>query len=236
MSQLPPVPTRVAWLKSVARRLGEIAIVTIGILIAFALDAWWDNRATAAQEQVHLRALASDLQQNVTALKSHIEVENAIIESCRQLLEIARADGEPPPLGDHINQVFSSGRYDPVMGAYEALVNSGGLTLIRDEQLRAALAEFAARTRGQYEESWTDQHYFAFARDFAGRIAMLHLQRTGAEAAQREYQAMLAEPKFLEHLALRYYSERDIGQKYSDLLRQAEALLVQLQAQIPASD
>jgi len=221
----------------VARRLGEIAIVTAGILIAFALDAWWGNRATAEQEQIHLRALVSDLQRNVTELKSLIEMEEAIVSNSRELLRLARTErtSASPALQPLVDQVFNSRRYEPVMGAYEALVNSGGLTLIRDESLRAALAEFAARVRGQYAESWSDEHYFAFAREFGGRIVLLHTQQTDSAVAEREVEQMLQNPEFLEHLAMRYVSERDIARKYAALLEQAEALLVQLRAQIAAA-
>jgi hypothetical protein len=234
----PPVPPSAPslaarWWTRVARRLGEIAIVTIGILLAFALDAWWDNHTLAAQEQVHLRALASDLQRNVTALKTQIDLEERIIASSEKLLKLSQGSGnEGAPLAELVNQVFNSGRYEPVMGAYEALVNSGGLTMIRDEDLRAALAEFAARASGKYAESWSDQQYFSFAREYAGRISLLYLRDPSAQTHEREFKAMLAEPKFLENLALRYYSERDMSQKYLGLKQEAEALLVKLRAEI----
>jgi hypothetical protein len=232
-----PAPDRPSlarrWWAVVARRVGEVAIVTLGILIAFALDAWWDNHNVAEQEQVHLRALASDLERNVAALGKQITMEESIVASSEKLVKMAREGTQDGTLAvDLVNRVFNSGRYEPVMGAYEALVNSGGLTLIHDEDLRAALAGFAASVRGQYAESWTDQHYFAFAREYAGRISLLHLQKADDATKQREILALLAERKFIEHLSLRYFSERDISQKYRDLLNQAEALLARIRAEI----
>lgn len=221
------------WM-AVARPLGEIAIVTVGILVAFALEAWWDGREKAAQEQVHLRALASDLQQNIAALKTLIEKEESVMSGSQELLKRARAQqsGNTASLEELVNQVFNSVRIEPVMGAYEALVNSGGLTLIRDETLRAALAEFAARVGGQYAESWSDEHYFAFAREFAGRVVLLQSQNPAADARERAYEEMLRDRRFQEQLALRYYSERDVANKYRGLLQQAEAVLAQVRAQV----
>ena len=136
----------------IARRLGEIAIVTIGILLAFALDAWWDGRNLAEREQVHLRALASDLERNVTALTGQVEHEERVISSCEQLLKLSQGSGrEGAPLTDLVNQVFNSNRYEPVMGAYEALVDwphakrSGPLYREAVETVSAALS--GTRTR-----------------------------------------------------------------------------------------
>jgi hypothetical protein len=228
----PPVARR-RW-KGVARALGEIAIVTAGILIAFALDAWWDNRATAEREQIHLRALASDFQQNVELLRVLIRTEDDVISGSRALLELAEAKEavEKKALVELMRRVFNSSRYDPVMGAYEALVNSGGLMLIRDEPLRAALAEFAARVDGKYAEVWSNEHYFAFAREFGASFTLYSWNVERGEADERMLEEMLRNPRFHQHLAMRYYSERDLAREYRELLQQAEGVLTQLQAQL----
>lgn len=215
------------------RALGEIGIVTIGILIAFALDAWWDNRAESRQEQIHLRALASDFQQNVDSLKKLVELERSISVSSHELL--LRAQGREPsssePLRNLFGNVFNSARYEPVMGAYEALVNSAGLTLIQNDSLRAALAQFAARVNDQYPERWSNELYFAFARDFGGRLVLVLENENDAER-ERELQALLQDPRFQAHLAMRYTGERDVGGRYQELLKQAEALVTQVREQI----
>ena len=228
-----PAPARRMRLGLLMRAFGEIGIVTVGILIAFALDAWWDGRPMIRQEQIHLRALASDFQQNVDSLKKLIEVEQRIASSSHELLRRAQASGPgaPEPLSTLISNVFNSARYEPVMGAYEALVNSAGLTLIHDDSLRAALAQFAAKVDDQYAESWSNEHYFAFAREFGGRIVLAFHNDNEAER-EREFQELLHDPGFQGHLALRYYGERDLAREYGDLLQQAEAVLAQVREQI----
>ncbi|MGH8203119.1 MAG: hypothetical protein ACREST_00830, partial [Steroidobacteraceae bacterium] len=185
-------------------------------------------------EQVHLRALASDLQQNIGSLQTLIGKEKTVMSSSQELLKraLAQPSVSTASLEELFSEVFNSVRFEPVMGAYEALVNSGGLTLIRDESLRAALAEFAAKVGGQYAESWSEEHYFAFAREFAGRVTVLHSQNPAADAREHAYEEMLRDRRFQEHLALRYYSERDVANKYRGLLQQAEAVLAQVRAQV----
>jgi len=216
------------------RALGEIGIVTIGILIAFALDAWWDDRSMARREQVHLRALASDFQQNVTEIKRLIELEQTIVASSQELLLRARkgATDSQDPLSKLVADIFSSARFEPVMGAYEALVNSAGLTLIQDDALRGALAQFAAKVEDKYFESWSTEQYLAFAREFGGRI-VLGFHETQTEAGrEQEFREMLQDPRFQQHLALRYTGERDVERNYHELLQQAEAVLAQVRQQI----
>jgi hypothetical protein len=228
-----PRIARRRW-RAFAAALGEIAIVTIGILLAFSLEAWWDNRATAEREQAHLRALESDLLKNIAALKEQIEGEESVMSSSTALLARIREprSGGKASLEELFNQVFSSGRFEPVLGAYEALVNSGGLTLIRDEALRASLAEYVANLRGRYTESWSDEHYFAFAREYAGRLMLLQTQKASAADRKRAYEAMLGDARFQEQLATRYYSERDMANKYRGLLREAEQLLARLRSEM----
>jgi hypothetical protein len=218
----------------VMRALREIGIVTVGILIAFALDAWWDGRSMAKQEQIHLRALASDFEQNAAMLKRLIELEESIASSSHELLLRAqgRAASSSESVSALVDKVFNSARYEPVMGAYEALVNSAGLTLIQDDSLRASLAQFAARARDPYAENWSNEHYFAFAREFGGLIVFgFHEGKTGADR-DSEIQELLRDPAFQRHLAFRYYSERDMVREYSELQRQAEAVLAQVRTQI----
>lgn len=221
--------------RSLGRTLREVAIVTAGILIAFALDAWWDNRVTAEREQIHLRALVSDFEHNVGALQAIVSKEEDVMANTEALLKLARTSSQDAPasLVELMNGVFNSGRYEPVMGAYEALLNSGGLMLIRDESLRAALAEFAASVRNEYSDRWSQEHYFAFAREF-GAAYTLHTweRQNGGVAEEGLPEAMISNPRFREHLAMRYYSERDMANRYRTLLQQAESVLSQLREQI----
>ena len=211
--------------RKAARLLGEIAVVVLGILIAFGLEAAWERSGERASEQAHLRALASDFEQNVERLRRHIEQEERISSRSKALLELSRnpADAPTDSVFKLLGGVFNSGRYEPVTGAYEALVNSAGLTAIHDDSLRAALAGFNAQLTGRYHERFSDELYFSFVREFAGELRFFTdaLSDTRDSAA---YVSLLANPKFREYLALRHLSERDVARRYRDLLHQAEAI------------
>src|SRR5262252_331642 len=84
---------------SLRHALREIAIVTIGILIAFALNAWWENHKERRQEQQNLRALAGDFERNTAQLDELSKAEDNIATSSLELLKIARS-GEDKPVSE----------------------------------------------------------------------------------------------------------------------------------------
>jgi hypothetical protein len=211
----------------------EMLVVVGSILIAFALDAWWDRRAETRTEEAHLRALESDFEQNVARLQALVEGESAIADASRRLLLVAIAPRVPAledSLSNLLGRVFNSMRFDPVMGAYEAVVSSGGLAQVRDDSLRLALASFASVLQGRYYERYSDQLYFDFIRSFTGRLGMdmavVATDSSGpAQAAVVARSDLLRDPMFREHLALRHLAERDVGRMYRALLEKAEQVL-----------
>lgn len=136
------------------------------------------------------------------------------------------------PVRNLLGQVFNSGRFDPVMGAYEAVVNSGGLAQIQNDDLRLALAEFASLQDGGYDERFSDQLYFDFIRAFEGRLgfsaavlASDSVATADAAAVSRFQPDLLEDPSFREHLALRYLAESGVAASYRHLLETAQRVL-----------
>ncbi|MGH7469812.1 MAG: hypothetical protein ACRENP_17830 [Longimicrobiales bacterium] len=99
------------------------------ILLAFALDAWWDQRAEARTVTAHLHALRSDFQQNVTRLQSFIssvaQRAGADVRFNRQLL----AD---PKFREHVALRYFAER--DVANAYRGLLEKAERVLHLTEQ------------------------------------------------------------------------------------------------------
>lgn len=110
-------------------------------------------------------------------------------------------------------QVFSSVRFEPVMGAYDALLNSAGLTLIRDDELRSSLAAFAARMNGRYSERFSDELYFSLIRDFAGKLGIGD-EVLSDRKPSTSFSSLLADAKFQEYLAPRHLAENEVAGQY----------------------
>ncbi len=153
--------------------LVEVAIVVAGVLVAFALNSWWQGRIASEREQAHLRALHADFRENVRRLEAYVDQEQRTMEASRALLALLKEGEAPPPDTTRrlLGQVFDSGRFQPVMGAYEALLGSGGLSLISDGSLRTALAAFASMSENRYHTWLANEYYVSFNRSV---IAELH--------------------------------------------------------------
>ena len=211
----------------------EVAILVAGILIAFALDAWWEQRSTAERERAHLRALTSDFQQNAERLERMIELQDRIAESSRELLVLApRSEAVPvDSIQRLLGLVYTSNRFEPVMGAYEGLENSAEVALLRDDSLRASLAAFAAQLDLRHSERLSDEIFLDLIREFAGELPLLAPFVLGEEHPVRLHQAsreLLPTPKFQEYLALRHIAAHDVANDYRRLAGQTRTILARL--------
>jgi hypothetical protein len=216
--------------------LAETAVVVAGILIAFTLNSWWQGRSAAVREQAHLHALRSDFEENVTRLEGLTDFQERVSGASGELLLVARGhrSAAPDSVDRLLGQVFSSNRFDAVMGAYEDLVNSGGLAQIRDDTLRSALAGFASMLDSRYAEQFSTALYLDFTRAFVGELGWadavlrfeLAVDSPDIEDGARNWnQELLQDSVFQEHLALRFLSERDLAWAYRSLETQARQVL-----------
>jgi hypothetical protein len=125
------------------------AIVIVGsILLAFAIDAWWDERQSEAREQDLLFRLE-------TGFINHIsQADSAIVLASRSLQGITTFIAKTP---EELEQVPSSDAYPilrglwAVQGLQQGLLDSrsilstldaGRLSLMTDQDLLAALTEW----------------------------------------------------------------------------------------------
>ncbi len=157
--------------------IGEILLVVIGILIALQIDNWNENHNRRKEEIGYLTALRKDFE---TAERSFRMVMSGVqeqLEHNEQLLIILSGPAGSIP-NDSITGMLRKSFIDfPFFGAhqvtaYEDLVNSGKLAILRNEQLRRALSEFEAASvmakgfADQAAAQWARQVTEFFVRNF----------------------------------------------------------------------
>jgi hypothetical protein len=126
----------------------DLLIVFVGIFAAFQVDRWYEGRQGQSRERAHLQSLAADFEASRIALESNIGLHRGSINASVLLAEDVTGTSE---LGNDdfyelMRNVQYMGSWVPQRRAYDALVDSGEITLITDEELKSDLAEYFSRS------------------------------------------------------------------------------------------
>lgn len=129
-----------------SRALFEGVVIVGSILLAFGVDAWWDGIQERASERDYLSRIATDLaemRQDIVARTDHYAM---IADHGRAVMPILAGERPIPldTLGFLSSALNASRMIEPVVArsAYDDLISTGNLRLIRDVELRNALSEF----------------------------------------------------------------------------------------------
>jgi hypothetical protein len=124
----------------------NLLLVTFGILLAFQIDRWWEDRSERHRADASIERLAVDLREDLRILEARMEFWQQVEAASLRALEYAETNA---PSGDsawarirdfyHASQVWP---FTPIRGTYHELTNSGQLALVRDVELRRRLARY----------------------------------------------------------------------------------------------
>ena len=125
---------RVQW----KRLAAEGAAIVLSILLAFAIDAWWEDRGNRKSEQWLLQRLEADFIEIQAALQLIEKEHNETRAACITLLGFS--DGEPLPNSPEVDRmvalVFLTSRtFNPGSGSAAAFLNSEGAKLLENQPL-----------------------------------------------------------------------------------------------------
>jgi len=187
------------------RLTAEGTAIVLSILLAFAIDAWWEDVQSARQQA----RLVVALQQNFGTTKARLEVSIEYADSL-----IARTDGffeaangnDSVPI-DSIRHLaggaFQKINFEPALSAYESAVATGRLGLIENPKLLKAITDFN-QARDSYElhdRITADIHYLGPVWDMRkkyGGLSVLLDDVTGfpgrVQLTDAEYRQLITDP------------------------------------------
>jgi hypothetical protein len=116
---------------------GEIILIVIGILLALNISNWNDEKKTRAKEEYFLTKLSSNLNDDIKQFKQVGEYEEDVASHLDSILIIVRNPNkfDLEDLRDHSNALFSFKRFYATKTAFDNLVSSGQIDIIRDQLL-----------------------------------------------------------------------------------------------------
>lgn len=123
------------------RILVEATAIVASILLAFAIDAWWQNRTDSIVETQYLIALREDFHRSLQLLNEMEAQQRKQVEYLESLL-VTNGD---TPYSDEIRRwiddgLFIVGTFKPQISALRDLESSGQTQIIQNQDLRLVLA------------------------------------------------------------------------------------------------
>jgi hypothetical protein len=123
----------------------EAAAIVGSILLAFAIDAWWEDRQNREAEQVALRSLREDFEASHQELSERLRsLENAHIHFA-EFQSFSPEDIEQlqqSTIDQMITGLMTGATFDPFLGTIDAMVADGRLALIRNQKIRELLSKW----------------------------------------------------------------------------------------------
>jgi hypothetical protein len=231
----PPIP----WMRIAA----ESAAIVLSILLAFAIDAWWDGAQDRAEEQEILRSMEAEF----TGLQQQLSVAAArraaglgalgrVLEGAS--LGFARLPATPV-LDSAMVLLVLVPTFDWTMGALESVLSSGRLELIQDRNLRVALASWPGMAqdiienesdlRGRHQSivlPMIAAHRVPISRALSRPFPALWPRVVPDTSVAREaYVALFRDPTFMPVLEWEYFAWRNSASEYNQAATAAEEIL-----------
>jgi hypothetical protein len=199
----------ISWPRIVA----EGVAIVVSILLAFAIDRWWDLRQARQEEIAALTPLLDELQRLQVTLSSNDQYHAAIQLSARRLIEVGSGHGEA--LSDAeidrllCDQLWYSSPENLDTPELDFLADSGDLDLVRDPRLRRAIGALPYSLA--LAKRPMDREYGFFMNRLVPHLARhsampqiwnVNCHRPGNPASQFPYGAKLAQAAPVSHREL----------------------------------
>ena len=124
----------------------EGAVIVASILLAFAIDAWWDERNERVEETEVLLGLKSEFSRYRDEISESIDLFAKNRPLTAELIIATRKgswDSEIVDIDAALNTIYDPKSHDFGGGVLAALINSGRLEIISDYDLRVMLANWS---------------------------------------------------------------------------------------------
>jgi len=131
----------------------EILVVIVGLMLAFQLDRWWEQRGEQVQEQAYIDRLIADVETDIELIGFGIELAEVRQGFAELLMEVsgnpAAASAEPVRFLAAVAQAPFTYTPSLTTHTFEDLRSTGNMRLLRSDELRDALYDYYGFNEGQ---------------------------------------------------------------------------------------
>ena len=130
---------KISWVRLTV----ESAAIVASILLAFGVDAWWNDRQQSVEEQLILAELLEEFQEKKDSLEERTAFNHAIPETTKILLMVSENSDRKLSLEEMDRHLHDINWFDPGdrfgTPVLHSLVSSGDLSIISNPSLRTSL-------------------------------------------------------------------------------------------------
>lgn len=139
-----------------ARILVEGVVIVGSILLALAVDEWWEGRELRQAERAILERLAEEFEANAAQLERKGEEHERVLVCGEAILEVTGPSGQVGIPFDSVSTLywdfFRTPTFDPEDGVLNSLITSGEMGIISNHHLRTALAGWPSLVKDLKED------------------------------------------------------------------------------------
>jgi hypothetical protein len=222
-----------------ARAATEFLLISTGVLVALAAQAWWESQAEDALAAQHIENLLVELRDNQRGLMEAGERHQRNAERAARVLALM-GRSENPAVVDSLELAAASllfyEVFVPGTAALDNLLGGGGLGLLDDPAVRLELARYS-QSLGMFDSYSDDLISFQTnrVRPALDRVVSLRTDGFLRMMARREVEVppngRTFDPGALRTLEFENLVAGRVGQE-TDMVRQSQALMEQSAALI----
>ena len=150
--------------ENLARRfLFEFAVVVAGVLVALAVNAWYQDRQDDRKKADYIALLSRDLERTLTELEGYVAFESRQLEDAalaRRAVATLPVTTDTDVISGAMARLLTRKTLVLRNSAYEDLVSTGNLGLIDDAALRDRIVDFYQVTQQEYDIINRNNAYF----------------------------------------------------------------------------
>jgi hypothetical protein len=137
------------------RLLIEGAVIVASILLAFGIDAMWEERRESLEEAEVLANLEADFRENLQGVNTIIEAYETFADQVEKLIRLSPEEIRALSQTEVSRLMLSTANpwsFDAVRGTTDTLVFGGRLVVLDDPRLRESLVTFLNRLSDSEED------------------------------------------------------------------------------------
>ena len=126
--------------------LVEIVVVIVGLMLAFQLDRWWEQRGERVQEAEYVARLIADVESDLPNIEHAINLASLRKNMAELLMAVVddpgAAHGRPIEFTAAVHQAAFTYSPNFVSHTFEDMQSTGNLRLLRQQEIKDALYDY----------------------------------------------------------------------------------------------